>query len=64
MINMAEIKKLLEPTAVAQFQGLISFKTDPVQLSIAISTKRIADILDSMYIENEGRPALHVRDLS
>lgn len=63
MISKADVSKLLEPQVADHFPNLISFPTDPVQLSIAISTKRIADFLDAMYIENDGRPALHVRDL-
>lgn len=63
MINLADLSKLIEPTATAQFQDLIATEVDPVALSIAISTKRIADFLDYVMIENDGRPAIHVRDL-
>lgn len=56
---------LMEPTAAnAPIDTLSSGGMQELAIvSAAISLKRIADYLDGMYIENEGRPAIHVRDL-
>lgn len=55
----------LEPEAVNKAIDVLA--TGGMQqlavVSAAISLKRIADRLDSFYTENDGRPALHVRDL-